>query len=323
MQRILRKNNCLRNHHRVLSERSYLWAGLKLARFALWKMSLSKANPLEERFEGKGYLRDVAQWVLFSACKSKGNQLSKQLPFWNGFLYSFLNMYSSLSLYWCVQPTNLRLQEVICPPGFSQLLPGKGWGSSPSCFYLFTNKIFFKKVLGEGGNGAYKQPLVSYSHLLFPKFRYPDLTNTENCLSPSRASVTLLGVLVGLWLQCVLPVGLPRLSDFAASRGICPPGKPSEGSTLGVSCLEQDPGAVLLYFSHLRCCLMQLFLWPHWHARHCFSYFLASPITRTGLWPLQAPWDKEQVSIFGRQRQPGRQNNENGICVYRDKQAFS
>lgn len=62
-------------------------------------MPLSKANPLQERFEGKGYLGDVAQWVLFSACKSKGNQLSKQLLFWNGFLYSFLNMYSSLSSY--------------------------------------------------------------------------------------------------------------------------------------------------------------------------------------------------------------------------------
>lgn len=144
MQRILRKNNCLRNHHRVLSERSYLWAGLKLARFALWKMPLSKANPLEERFEGKGYLRDVAQWVLFSACKSKGNQLSKQLPFWNGFLYSFLNMYSSLSSYWCVQPTNLRLREEICPPpGFSQLLPGEGWGSCSIMFCLFKTRYLY------------------------------------------------------------------------------------------------------------------------------------------------------------------------------------
>lgn len=60
-------------------------------------MPLSKANPLEERFEGKGYLGDVLAWLLFSACKSKGNQLSKQLPSWNGFLYSFLNMFSSLS----------------------------------------------------------------------------------------------------------------------------------------------------------------------------------------------------------------------------------
>ena len=190
MQRILRKNNCLRNHHRVLSERSYLWAGLKLARFALWKMLLSKANPLEERFEGKGYLGDVAQWVLFSACKSKGNQLSKQLPFWNGFLYSFLNMYSSLSSYWCVQPTNLRLREAIgALPGFSQLLPGKGWAPSPPHLYL-KPKFFWKRRWGEGGkvltnSSCFFTPILSSQ-------MYPDLTNTQTCLSPPW----------GVWWHC-------------------------------------------------------------------------------------------------------------------------
>lgn len=58
--------------------------------------ALSKANPWEERLEGKGDGGDVALWLLFSAPESEGNQLPKGPRWWNGFLYSSLNMCSSL-----------------------------------------------------------------------------------------------------------------------------------------------------------------------------------------------------------------------------------
>lgn len=60
------------------------------------EQALSKANPLEERLEGKGDGGDVAPWLLFSARESEGNQLPKELRWWNRFLYSSLNMCSSL-----------------------------------------------------------------------------------------------------------------------------------------------------------------------------------------------------------------------------------
>lgn len=120
-------------------------------------------------------------------------------------------------------------------------------------------------------------------------------------------------------------VGLPWLSDLAALGGICPGWVPKRawqhiGGPLPWS---RTLGQLLLSFSHLYCFLMQLFRGPASVPGLALHIFWLPPVTGTGLWLLQAPWDKEQVFIFGQQGQVGEQNNGNGVCAYRDKQAFS
>lgn len=184
-------------------------------------MPLSKGNPLEERFEGKGYPGDAARRVLFSAPESKGNQLSKQLPSGNGFLYSFLNMCSSLSAWGCVQPAGLRAREEPWPPVDAAW---RGSGPSPPS-WLLKSRIHIPEELRRHG-----EPPVSPPQILFPDASrfHTDLPSPSSGFTGSAPGVVLYGAFC-LW------------ADLAAfGGGICPQTPPWKVWQLIP--LERDPG---------------------------------------------------------------------------------
>lgn len=196
-------------------------------------MPLSKGNPLEERFEGKGYPGDAARRVLFSAPESKGNQLSKQLPSGNGFLYSFLNMCSSLSAWGCVQPAGLRAREEPWPPAAAAW---RGSGPSPPS-WLLKSRIHIPEELRRHG-----EPPVSPPQILFPDASrfHTDLPSPSRGFTGSAPGVVL--TVPSACGQTLLLLGgafvpKPPLGRFGSSS-------PWSGT----------PGKLLLRFPHLFCC---------------------------------------------------------------------
>lgn len=232
-------------------------------------MPLSKGNPLEERFEGKGYPGDAARRVLFSAPESKGNQLSKQLPSGNGFLYSFLNMCSSLSAWGCVQPVGLRAREEPWPPAAAAW---RGSGPSPPS-WLLKSRIHIPEELRRHG-----EPPVSPPQILFPDASrfHTDLPSPSRGFTgsapgvvltvPSACGQTLL--LLGAHLSPNPPLeGLAAHPPGAGPRGSCSSASPTfaaAGTRASFRFHDSNPGC---FFSQ--------------HARHCSPHFPPS-LTRTG-----------------------------------------